>query len=324
MKIKMIMMVAVAMVAVLLNAAESTAAYAKAIGSIDKVIAEPAKITATMKTLSSAEQVSYVAEVGKAVAELPASVNDKAAKLVSLTHLALKAANKGNVSAVISEVVATYPVEVLPAVCERIGTDLINRAANPNATYTDAQFTEIALDLMKKVNERTEKGDNSAVRSTFAIVMLTEASNGTPADLADKLVETLPEGSREIARTEWLPAATGKDGQAKSYDSMLASADAGTAANPIMVLDIAGPQMLDSVLADMTGDNTDPSALINGRTPVVDAVTSHLDRQSPVLVNTVSEQGRASQPAGGDANPITGPSEKPGPSEPSPYQWQSL
>jgi hypothetical protein len=108
--------------------------------------------------------------------------------------------------------------------------------------------------MVKKIAERTEASDDGGVRSAFGVMMMVNASNGSPeekAALTDTLSNGLPENVREVAKTEWVPAATGDK---KSYDEVLAYSTETTATqvpNADVVLQLAGPQMLDAMLSDV-------------------------------------------------------------------------
>ena len=216
---------------------------------------------------------------------MPASVEEKTAKHLNLNHAALKAVKgSGNVAALLAEVFATVPPEALTVINERFASDLFNRATDPKVTYTDAQFTDIALKIMETVNKRTAETDNASTRSAFAILMLLRASNGTPADLEDKLIATLPNAdARELAKSEWIPSALGKDGRELGYEPILASADAGRRPDFDFVLVIAGPQLLDSLLQDIGGKNVDGLSFMRTRSPVLDAALNPLEQQIPTL-----------------------------------------
>ena len=137
---------------------------------------------------------------------------------------------------------------------------------------------------METVNKRTAETDNASTRSAFAILMLLRASNGTPADLEDKLIATLPHAdARELAKSEWIPSALGKDGRELGYEPILASADAGRRPDFDFVLVIAGPQLLDSLLQDIGGKNVDGLSFMRTRSPVLDAALNPLEQQIPTL-----------------------------------------
>ena len=304
-------------------AATGQDALARARAQIDKVIETPDQMKTVMAGLSAEDQKQFVADVNKAIGDMPASVEERTAKYLNVNHVAVVAAAKGNKATILAEVFATVPPESLTVLNERFATDLMSRSANPNITYTDEQYTEICLELMEKINERTEETDNGSTRSAFAILMLVRASNGTPEDLADKLIDTLKhDDAKELAKTEWIPAALGKDGREQGYEPLLASADAGSRPDFAYVLVIAGPQYLDSILHDIGGKNMDRYSFIRTRSPVLDAVENPLVHQVPTLHD---------EPFGGDAvaplDPVAplppAPPAPPTPPHPDPYPWTS-
>ena len=295
-------------------------ALARARGQIDKVIETPDLMKTIMAKLSAEEQKQFVADVNKAIGGMPASVEERTAKFLNVNHAALVSAAKGNKSTILAEVFATVPPEALTVLNERFAIDLMNRSSNPNVTYTDEQFTKICLELMDKINARTEETDNGSTRSAFAILMFIRASNGKPDDLADRLIDTLKhDDAKELAKNEWIPAALGKDGREQGYEPILASADAGRRPDFAYVLVIAGPQYLESILHDITGKNMDRFSFIRTRTPVLDAVENPLIHQIPTLHD---------EPFGGDAvaplDPVAPlPPAPPTPPHPDPYPWTS-
>lgn len=290
----MLLMVLTAMQVVAVFAAPQAAAkpdgaktlpLAEARQKIDGVVDGSESIASLIKQLSAEDQLTFLGDVNKAVSKMPASVEEKTAKHLNLNHAALKAVKgSGNVAALLAEVFATVPPEALTVINERFASDLFNRATDPKVTYTDAQFTDIALKIMETVNKRTAETDNASTRSAFAILMLLRASNGTPADLEDKLIATLPNAdARELAKSEWIPSALGKDGRELGYEPILASADAGRRPDFDFVLVIAGPQLLDSLLQDIGGKNVDGQSFMRTRSPVLDAALNPLEQQIPTL-----------------------------------------
>ena len=308
-----------------LAADKTQISLADARGKIDKAIESPAVMGELMKRLSAEDQVKFLADVNKAIADMPASIEEKSAKFLNINHVALKNAQKGNTTALLAEVFATVPPEALTVLSERFASDLVNRAANPNITYTDEQFAKLTTEIMKTINERTEETDNGSTRSTFAILMFLRASNET-GDALDKLQEQLVDtlkhdDAKELAKDEWIPAALGKDGREQGYEPILASADAGRRPDFAFTLVIAGPQYLESILEDVVGKNTDKYSFIRTRSPVLDAVENPLIHQVPTLHD---------EPFGGDpgvppldpANPGKPTPPTPEPPHPGPYQWQ--
>ena len=316
------------------SAAEKLAAdktqisLADARGKIDKAIESPAVMGELMKRLSAEDQKKFLADVNKAISDMLASIEEKTAKFLNINHMALKSAQKGNTTELLAEVFATVPPEALTVINERFASDLVNRAANPNVTYTDEQYAKLAVDVMNAINARTEETDNASTRSAFAILMFLRGSNET-GDALDKLQEQLigtlkHDDAKELAKDEWIPAALGKDGREQGYEPILASADAGSRPDYAQVLLIAGPQYLDAILEDLSGKNTDGHSYIRTRTPVLDAVGNQLIRMAPVLHDEPFGGGGTTPPASGnpEARPVPSPTPTPTP-HPGPYTWQN-
>lgn len=255
MRFAVIGMVAVACAMVALpvvaqDAAAKKLPLAEARAQIGDAIKSPDKLTAIMKSLSAEDQVSFLADVNVAISKSPDLGEGKVAAALNANRAALKGAAKGNLPALLAEVFATATPEALSVINERFARDVFNRS-NEKRTYTDEQFTRIAEGAMAKIQQRTAGSDEAAVRNVFAILMFVRASNGTPVDLADKLVAGLPEGSpRDLAKNEWIPSALGVNGE-KTYEPMLGYAEAGDQPNVEVVISIAGPQLLDAMLIDL-------------------------------------------------------------------------
>lgn len=257
---------------------------ANARGKITEAIQSPDVMKETMKRLVAEDQVKFLSEVNKAIERMPASVEERTAAFLNANHAAVAGAQKGNATALLAEIFASVSPEALTVINERFASDLLNRAANPNVSFTDEQYARVALEVQKKINARTESLDNASTRSTFAMLMFLRASNGTPTNLCDRLIATLnDEDARDLARTEWIPVALGLDGREASYEPLLASADAGRRPDFAQVLVIAGPQHLDAILADIVGKNTDQMSFMRTRTPIFDAIQNPLAEQTPTL-----------------------------------------
>lgn len=254
-------------------AADATVSLAEARGKIGEAVVNPAVMTSTMKMLSAADQKTFLSDCNEAVGKMPGSAETKAAAYLSVNRAALKGAAKGNVSILLAEVFATVPPEALTVINERFAADLFNRAADPSVTYTDSQFTAIAESVMASVMSRTAKTDGADVRNVFAVIMLLRASNGTPADLASKLTALLPEAVRKTALEEWIPPAMS---ESRNYDAMLGVVDAGEQPNYSLVLQLAPPQSLDAMLADLNagiaGAEAASAATIRNASDVVTTV----------------------------------------------------
>ena len=295
---------------------------ADAKGRIDKAIASPAVMKAIMQHLSAEDQKQFLADVNAAIATMPASEAERTATFVAINRAALEGAQKGNVATLVAESFATVSPSALPALSESLASDLMNRATDKGRTYTDEQYVKLGQTVMAKVNARTAEVDHADVRSGFAALMFVRGSNSPKAEIVDAFVATLPESARETAKKEWFPAALA-EGDAKSYDAMLAAADVEAAetvgaAEPAnagdgdqtvnIPLRIAGAQLADSLIADIAGASTDPSRTSSGAAnPIFDAVTAPLKHQLPDL--------GVGDPMG-DANMVIGEAIRG-------YQWQS-
>lgn len=300
-------------------AGKSQVSLADARGRIDGAIESPDAMADLMRRLSAEDQRKFLADVNKAIAGMPASIEERTAKFLNANSAALKSAQKGNTADLLAEVFATVPPEALTVINERFASDLFNRAADPKVTYTDERYAEICTNLMAKVNGRTEETDNASVRSAFAILMFLRGSNETGdalEKLQGQLVDTLKnDDAKELARDEWIPAALGKDGREKSYEPMLASADAGRRPDFAQVFSIAGPQYLDALLADLNGMNTDPYSFPRTRTPMLDAAGNPLVHQIPTLHDEPfsDDVSVPFDPANPGRRPVPTPRPHPGP-----------
>lgn len=277
---------------------QAAVSLADARAQIGRAIESNDLLSSLMKGLSEKDQKQFVADLNKAIGELPASTEEKTAKYLNANHTVLKSAKKGNLKILLAEIFATVSPEALTVINERFAADLFNRSANPGVTYTDEEFTKIATETMMVIIDRAEETSNGSTRSAFAILMFVRASNGSPEDLADKLIDLLKhDDAKALARDEWIPTALGKDGREKGYEPLLASADAGRRPDFAYVLVIAGPQGLDAILADLGGKNTDPKGMIQARSPVFDATVNPLEQQVPGLGDTPTSSDSVVRPS---------------------------
>ncbi len=288
MKTKKAMYVATALLAGLACwGAAQAMTLAEARGRIDKVVANAGEMKSVMKQLSAGDQKAYLAEVNAAIAKMPASGAERTSTYVAANRAALEGAKKGNVTTLLAEMFATVELASLPALTESLSGDLMNRATAKGQTYTDEQYAKLSESVMAKVNARTADVDRGDVRSGFAALMLIRGSNSREPAVVDPIVAALPAGAQEVAKKEWFPAALA-EGPAKSYDPMLADAtdidDIGTHVGTVS-LRVAGPQLADSLLPDITGANVDPDSKSNKRTPIVDAEFTALWNASTLSVD---------------------------------------
>ena len=276
MKTKKAMYVATALLAGLVGLGAAQAmTLAEARGRIDKVVANAGEMKSVMKQLSAGDQKAYLAEVNAAIAKMPASGAERTSAYVAANRAALEGAQKGNVTTLLAEMFATVELASLPALTESLSGDLMNRATAKGQTYTDAQYAKLSEAVMAKVNARTADVDRGDVRSGFAALMLIRGSNSREPAIVDPIVAALPAAAQEVAKKEWFPAALA-EGQAKSYDPMLAAAnveEVGEDGSHIgtVALHVTGPQLADSLLSDITGANVDPTVKPHQKNPLVDA-----------------------------------------------------
>ena len=293
---KLMMVIAMALAGTLV-AQDKAMTLADARGKIGDVIADPASMTSIMQQLSAEDQTTFLADVNAAIAKMPGSTDEKTSKYLDVDAAALKGAKDGNLSALVAEVFATVPPNSLTVINERFASDLFNRGADPSKTYTDEEYTKIAKDLLDKVQDRTATADNAGVRDTFAILMLIRASNGTPADLRDTLVDSLRDpATKDLAQNEWISPALGI-GQEKTYDPMLGASAAGEQPNLDIAIQVPITTALDALAADLasTGSLGDESS----------SLSSHLSSlfDDPTLTISPAQGGVAAGGGGGSSNP---------------------
>lgn len=253
---KLMVATAVALGAVSLNAMS----LAEARGNTDKVIADPAEMTAVMQQLSAEDQKSFVADVNEAVSKFPGSAEEKSAKVLNLTRAALRGAAKGNAKDLIAEVYATAPVESLCVLNENLSKDALNRASDPSKVYTDDQFANLASNLVNAVNSRAAGAEDAAVRGGFAALTMIRASNGTPESLADGLAGLLGD-SAEVAKNEWFPAALSTPA---NYDPMLSGTAVESAPDAKSAAALAGAQRHESMLNAFLMDPQNTMPVVDG------------------------------------------------------------
>ena len=270
---KLLMVIAMALAGTLV-AQDKAMTLADARGKIGDVIADPASITAVMKQLSAADQTAYLAEVNAAISKMPGSTDEKTQKFLDVDTAALKGAKEGNLTALVAEVFATVPPNSLTVINERFAQDLFNRKADPSKTYTDEQYTAISKSVLDKVQDRTATADNAGVRNTFAILMLIRASEGSPADLRDQLVNDLRDpATKELAQNEWISPALGQ-GQEKTYDPMLGASDAGDQPDLSIALTVPTTLALEALAGDLA---------TSGSLSLGDATSSFTAKLSPIF-----------------------------------------
>lgn len=307
---------------------KATMTLDQARSQISEVVSDPGKMGEVVSALSPADQITFLAEVNAAIETLPASGEEKTAMFIEVNRAALKNAAPGNLGNMVAEVFATVPVNELPAVNETFGTELFNRAADPSRTYTDAQFTDIAKNIVDKVQARTAGGEKSAERNTFAALMMMSASNGTPADLGNALTENFEPAAQNLARNEWIPAATGAN-QDKTYEPLLGGVEttetvydnktAQTSQSSVTVTIRVPTQMtMDAMLADIVSEVGYAGALSSEYTdnlnPKFDDPASTMSRVE--TMEPVTPGAKMIDENGNEVEPPWGPNSQRGESTP--------
>lgn len=301
---------------------------AEARAQIGAIAADPSSMADVIGRLSAEDQCAFLGEVNAAIAKMPGSNEERAAKLLNVNRAALKGASKGNVANVMAEVFATVPPESLTVISERFAADLINRNADPSRTYTDEEFLAISTNMMAKIERRTSGSDDAGVRNTFAAVMFLKASGSTPQQgLAEALVAGYPDkATRDLALNEWIPQAMAAN---PDYEGMLGYADAGAQPNAVVVLDLAGPQMLDAMLFEMVSG---PVGAGGGTaTPILDQAFGGFSEQTlhsaaSAAAGAANFGGGSAAAGGGRPAPRTSDPTKPwypGKSRGETYPWQT-
>lgn len=231
-----------------------TMPLAEARAQIGAIAADPSSMKDVISRLSPEDQCAFLGEVNAAISKMPGSNEEKTAKFLNVNRAALKGAAKGNLPKLLAEVFATVPPESLVVIHERFAADLLNRNGDPSRKYSDKEFLIFTTNLMARIEQRTTGIDDAGVRNAFAALMFLKSSGETPQPgLAEALVSGFPDqASRDMALNDWIPQATG---DSPNYDSMLGYADAGAQPNMPLVLDLAGPQVLDSMLPEIMADS---------------------------------------------------------------------
>ena len=216
---KKLLMMGMAAMAALVGSEARALTLAEAASQVAAAAETPETMASVMSQLSAEDQIKFLASVNESIESMPVSDEKKAALFIAANEAAMKAAQKGNLPALLAETYATVPLEVLTVLNERFATDLFSRTADATRPITDEAMKEIAVETMKVIQARNEKSDvnYAAQRNTFAVLMFLRAANGSPADLKDVLLAGYPAD----AAAEWVPAALG-EGEPKSYEPMLA------------------------------------------------------------------------------------------------------
>ena len=290
---------------------------------------DPNMLKETISQLSSADKTAFLAEVNAAIDKMPGSADVKAAKFLAANRAAVAGAGAADRADVLAEVYATVPPEALTVINEEFAK---NEFARP-ATMTDDEYTNIVVETMAKINQRTASAESGAVRAGFAGLMFIRAAGGASDATTDAVVSSLPSDVQGDAKSSWFPSALSEN---PSYDPMLAPAQAGDEPNPQVVLDIAPSQQVDSMLGDLQADKADPGTSAGTGVPGASDPASSTDPQNNSLSGaprdrvqdpqsrdyTGKNRGSKSEPSTEDEGD-SGSGYVPAP-EPVPYRGQGI
>ena len=211
---------------------------------------DPAALRATIAQLSSADKTAFLAEVNEAIGKMPGSEEVKASKYLAANRAAVAGAGAEDRAAVLAEVYATASPESLTVINEEFAKGEFSRPS----TMSDEEYTNIVAQTMAKITQRTATAESGAVRAGFAGLMFIRAAGAASDAATAAAVAALPGEAQADAKGSWFPAALGQGGAA-TYDPMLAAAQAGEEPDHAVVVSITRSQLVDSLLADLQGDN---------------------------------------------------------------------
>jgi len=238
-KVKKMVLTAVLSLLVAAVAGAETLSRSEWHAQVGECATDMAKLKDVIARIDPAEQCAFAAEVNEAISRMPGSDEMKTARFYLANRTMVASVARKNRAAMLAEVFATVPIAYLTYLNERFATELFNRNGNPKRTFTDEEFTAIAKNAMSVVNERCQKAENGDFRSAFAVLMFVRASGGTPADLAQQLVETMPNAPHKTILEEWLKPALAEGAQ-HTYDPMLGYSQAGEEPDHAVVTRITG------------------------------------------------------------------------------------
>ena len=218
---------------------------------------DPNALKDTISQLSSADKTAFLAEVNAAIDKMPGSAESKAAKFLAANRAAVAGAGAADRVAVLAEVYATVPPEALTVINEEFAK---NEFSRPSA-MTDPDYTNIVVQAMQKITQRTATAESGAVRAAFAGLMFIRAADSAKDATMDAVISSLPPEAQGDAKDSWFPSALA---DTPSYDPILAPAQAGDEPNPQVVVDIAPQQRVDSMLADLQNPSNSGGSEIPG------------------------------------------------------------
>ena len=271
---------------------------------------DPNMLKETISQLSSADKTAFLAEVNAAIDKMPGSADVKAAKFLAANRAAVAGAGAADRADVLAEVYATVPPEALTVINEEFAK---NEFARP-ATMSDEEYTNIVAQTMTKITQRTASAESGSVRAGFAGLMFIRAAGGAADATTDAVVSSLPSDVQGDAKSSWYPSALAEN---PSYDPMLAPAQAGDEPNPQVVLDIAAPQQIESMLTDLQTGKTDPGESAGTGVPGTSNPATSADPQNNSLSASPRDRVQDSQ------SPYYKGKNR-GSQEPIPYEGQDI
>ena len=207
---------------------------------------DPVVLKTTISQLSAGDKIAFIAEVNEAISKMPGSAEVKAAQFLAANRAAVRGVGPTERGVALSEIYATVPPESLTVINEEFAKSEFSRSS----TMGDAQFLNIVSNAMSRIAQRCTSAESGALRTCFAgLMFIRVAGNSTDAAI-NAVIAALPAESQQEARDTWIPSALGK-GQAQSYDSMLAAAQAGEEPDHVTVIGIYSQQIVESMLADL-------------------------------------------------------------------------
>jgi len=254
-----------------MRAMRSFLAAAALLAALTAAAQEKGSLGTAFQDLAKDDQVEFVRAVNESMRTYKASTPEKRLQTIyAVNRDAVRAASAKERKAVIAEVFATAPMDALPTITDRFATELFTRKA-AGFSEKDDSFVEFAAATLMRVRTRMRTlsaEEFPGARTTFAVIMVLKASEGKPADLRESVLFYIPTGSYGLARKEWIPAALGEDGNAPSYQPILAAGLKGEEPAHVNELAIAPVQELNRLVGSelRVGDAKD----VKGPTPMFD------------------------------------------------------
>lgn len=346
---KLLMMVIAAAGAMVLSAQMPRSEWHAKVGDC---ALDPAALKATIAQLSSEDKTAFVAEVNAAIEKMPGSDEVKAAKFLAANRAAIAGAGANDRAAVLAEIYATVPPEALTVINEEFAKNEFSRPPN----IDDDDFTNIVVQTMAAIAQRTSTAEAGGVRTAFAGLMFIRAAGSASDATTAAVIAALPSDVQADAQNSWIPSALGH-GQEGSYDAMLAPAQAGDEPDHAVVVSLTPAQTIDSMLLDLQAggipSSSSPTASGNTATTLatggindggmpdlsshprdrvlnptipLSAITGNPNDRETIVPNPYyGGKDRGGSTGGGTVIPTPTPSPTPEPTpEPKPYWLQNL